>query len=274
MKRIIGVLVCVALLVTAGGCQQNGETTEASNQEEVSAAASGGTEASAEPIQPGEKLQNSFVKLWDGTGYEMDVTMLVESEEGLPPDTSENSKTTDGVMKYHYQVAVDQNTDRAMLLMEMPDGTVGHLVIDNQVCYKLNDEEKTVEKQTYPYNAYSFGQLYTTELFLGITRDLQLTDSGSREVKLGEAEKQELAFESYRFVPEEQASQSFQDMTVTYYFQQDKPFGEVVETARGKTTFVFQKVSDSIREPSVFEIPSDYTDVSANGNGAGQSLEN
>ena len=261
MRKALVWILWGAVLLTAGGCGQSEQVSEESVPEEPSLEAPSRVEESSEEIRLGEKLQNSFEKLWDSTSYEMEVTMLVESHEDRTSRTDDSGTEADGTMRYHYQVAVDQNSDRAMLLMEMPDGTTGHLLIDNRVCYKLDDAAKTYEQQTYPYNAYSFGQLYTTELFLGMTDFLQLCDSGSREVELTELKKQTLDFESYRFTPGEEVSEALQDMTVTYYFRSDIPVCEVVETEQGKTTFLFDYISDKVEDVSVFEIPADYSEV-------------
>ncbi len=262
MKKIVCILLCLLLPAVLTACSNSSqeESSAPSSAPESSAA----QEESSQEEVLGELLTDTFGKLQDGTGYYIDVTMIVEGGTNSTSSSENRQSSETERMSYHYQVAVDQNSDRAMLMMQMPDGTTGHLLIDNKVCYKLDDEAHTYMKQDYPYNAYSFGRLYTTDLYLGMMNYLHLDSSGTGDFRLSEDGKAAtLDYEKYRLTADEQESNPFQEAVITYYFKDRKPYAEVLETDKGKTTFLFTTVSDTVKDPSVFAIPEGYQEIPA-----------
>ena len=54
---------------------------------------------------------------------------------------------------------------------------------------------------------------------------------------------------------------SGEKITVTYYFKDEKPYSEVMQSERGKTVFLFRTVSDSIKDKDIFGISDDYSET-------------
>ena len=69
--------------------------------------------------------------------------------------------------------------------------------------------------------------------------------------------QEDMTFEKYHISSSEKNASS---ITITYYFNDDKPYAEVMQSDKGKTTFIFNSVSDSIADGSVFKVPSDYSE--------------
>ena len=264
MKKILTVVLTAMLMLLACACT-NGTAEDASSQAEKSVQPSKQEESSEEEKPRYDKLQNTFGRLWSGEYYYIDVRMIVESDQALI--SAEGGSEPEGdPSEYTYQIAVDQASDRAMLVMNMPDGTTGHLIINDHKCYKLDDQNKTYSEQEFPYNAKRFGEMYTTDIYLGMMNYLTPEGSGRKSFKASENDSPiELDYEQYRLTPDSDASDAVTEAHVTYYFRGDVPYAEVLETDKGRTTFVFNSITDKPGDGSIFELPTDYVQESSQG---------
>lgn len=255
MKKLICILLSLMLITLASACTNDtGEesVSELSTEEQSSEA----EESSEEEKPEYDKLRNTFGKLWSGDYYYIDVRMIVESADTTVSGQESGAEKTE----YSYQIAVDQISDRAMLNMNTPDGTTGHLLINGKKCYKLDDGNKEYSEQEYPYNAKRFGEIYTTDIYLGMMNYLTPESCGKKSFQADEqTAPEELDYEQYRLTPDSDASDAVTEAHITYYFKNDIPYAEVLETDKGKTTFIFKEITDKPVSYKIFELPSDYT---------------
>lgn len=262
MKRFLCVLMIAALIMLLCSCnnEQNNNSSDASDVSSASDEKSRQSDADSESsidYTLGKRLFNSFGKLWGGTAYYLDVGMTVE---GLSTTNEEGSvELSNQTYYYRFRIALDKEKKCAFLKMNMPDNTTGHLIIKDGKCYRLIDDEKAYQSQTYPGEVATFGEGYTTDQFLGVINNLQLSESGQESIRMPNEEKAFNAdYERYNYIPSDSASGSGASATVCYYFRDDVPCVEVFDTELGRTTFVIYEVSSTVPDQSVFDIPSDY----------------
>ena len=262
MKKIICVLISAAVMLMLCSCssENNDKPSDASKASSVSDERSRSSEAEPESsidYTLGKRLFSSFGKIWGSDTYYLDVGMTVE---GLSTTNEEGSvELSNKTNYYRFQIAIDKEKSCAFLKMSMPDNTTGHLVIKDGKCYNLADDEKTYQSQTYPEDINTFGKRYTTDGFLGVINNLQLSQSGKESIRMpNENESFDADYEKYNYIPADSAQGSGASATVCYYFRNDEPCVEVFDTDRGRTTFVFYKVSTDIPDRTVFDIPADY----------------
>ena len=280
MKRKTIIALCLSAVLAFTLCSCSGED----KKEEQSSADASKTESSAVsqdessslPDGMGELLYNSFGNLWSGETYYIDTTMAVESaslsfetsddtskEESETEESKEESSQTEkeNVIVYDYKIAVDQSRGLAMLNIQMPDGTKGHLILKDRICYKLDDEAKNYMSQSFTEDIKLFGEIYTTQLYLGMMNNIKLDSHGKADFEspyISEKEK-DLDYEKYILTPNSDASDAASKAYITYYFKNGVPFAELLETDLGNTTFIFHKISDKISDDSIFKIPDDYS---------------
>ena len=103
----------------------------------------------------------------------------------------------------------------------------------------------------YKKSIDSFIRAYTLDMNMGMSESLKIADSGTADFD----KQKELDFEKYNVVV---SGDSNEKITVTYYFKDGKPYAEVMQSDRGKTTFIFKTVSDTIKDQKIFEVSKDY----------------
>ncbi len=268
MKKIVCIIIGVLILWSCTACSQNsndeqsatgaeGSHTEKEISNDTSESFVSENSLSDTPEGMGEQLYNSFGKFWTGTYYYIDMVMRVE------PADQESSSDTAFVSEYNYKIAVDQDDELAMLNMTMPDGTTGHLIIKDGKCYKLDDKNKNYMVQDYPYSVKGFGELYTTDLYIGMMNHIMLEKQGKEDFKLSENENPvKLDFEKYKLTPDSESSDAVTEAYITYYFDNGKPYAQLLETDKGKTIFIFNEITDKRGSDNLFEIPGNYNEVS------------
>ena len=218
------------------GCSTGGTAESSVNSEEVPETES---EVSVQK-DTGELLESTFIKLWKSDTVDIEVTMTVEGKE-----------KTDEKQVYKYRIAGDKKNKNAMLEMEEPDGNKVHYIINENKIYDINDSEKTYNVLEYKKSIDSFIRAYTLDMNMGMSESLKIADSGTADFD----KQKELDFEKYNVVVSDGSSEK---ITVTYYFKDGKPYAEVMQSDRGKTTFIFKTVSDTIKDQKIFEVSKDY----------------
>jgi len=189
----------------------------------------------------GELLESTFMELWKSDTVDIEVSMTVEGEE------KSNEKQV-----YQYRIAGSKKNKKAILEMEEPDGKKVHYIINADNIYDIDDSEKTYTVSEYKKTVESFIKAYTTDMNMGMSESLKIADSGMTEF-----DGKELDFEKYNVKMSDGAGEN---ITVTYYFKDNKPYAEVMQSDRGKTTFTFKKVSDTIKDENIFKVSKDYSE--------------
>ena len=302
MKKKIIMALCLSAVLTFTMCSCSGGDKKEDKQSsaDVSKTESSAVqdESSSLPDGMGELLYNSFGSLWSGGTYYIETTMAVEpvslssgikkqeskkeeskteeskteeseTEESKTEETSEESKSeessqseNESVMVYNYKIAVDQDKELAMVDIKMPDETYGHLIIKDKKCCKLNDDTKSYMSQDFTENVKAFGEIYTTQLYLGMMNNIKLDSHGKADFESPYNEKEkDLDYEKYILTPDSDSSDAVSKAYITYYFKDGTPYAALLETDLGKTTFIFHKISNKISDDSIFRIPDDYTNA-------------
>ena len=220
------------------GCSTGGTAESSVNSEEVPETES---EVSVQK-DTGELLESTFVKLWKSDTVDIDVTMTVEGKE-----------KTDEKQVYKYRIAGDKKNKTAMLEMKESNGNKEHYIVNDSKIYDINDSEKTYNVLEYKKSIDSFIRAYTLDMNMGMSESLKIADSGTADFD----KQKELDFEKYNVVVSDGSSEK---ITVTYYFKDGKPYAEVMQSDRGKTTFIFKTVSDTIKDQKIFEVSKDYSE--------------
>ena len=233
MKKII---LFLSIILMLSGCSTGGTAESSVNSEEVPETES---EVSVQK-DTGELLESTFMKLWKSDTVDIEVTMTVEGKE-----------KTDEKQVYKYRLAGDKKNKNAMLEMEEPDGNKVHYIINENKIYDINDSEKTYSVSEYKKTVDGFIRAYTLDMDMGISESLKIADSGTADFD----KQKELDFEKYNVVV---SGDSNEKITVTYYFKDGKPYAEVMQSDRGKTTFIFKTVSDTLKDKKIFEVSKDY----------------
>ena len=189
----------------------------------------------------GELLESTFMELWKSDTVDIEVSMTVEGKE-----------KSSGKQVYQYRVAGSKKNKSAMLEMEEPDGKKVHYIINADKIYNINDSEKTYTVSEYKKTVDSFIKAYTTDMNLGMSESLKIADSGTADF-----DGKELDFEKYSVKMSDGAGEN---ITVTYYFKDNKPYAEVMQSDRGKTTFIFKKVSDTIKDENILKVSKDHSE--------------
>lgn len=189
----------------------------------------------------GELLESTFMELWKSDTVDIEVSMTVEGKE-----------KSSGKQVYQYRVAGSKKNKSAMLEMEEPDGKKVHYIINADKIYNIDDSEKTYTVSEYKKTVDSFIKAYTTDMNLGMSESLKIADSGTADF-----DGKELDFEKYNVKMSDGAGEN---ITVTYYFKDNKPYAEVMQSDRGKTTFTFKKVSDTIKDENILKVSKDHSE--------------
>ena len=137
-------------------------------------------------------------------------------------------------------------------------------------CYKLNDSKKEYETAVFENDARYFGEIYTTQIYLGTINNIVLESSGNKDITDNDtSEKIPVAYEQYRITSADEMASSSNvensnsgDIKITYYFRNGQPYSEILNSDRGQTVIRFRKVSDKISDNTIFDIPKDYTEIS------------
>ena len=135
--------------------------------------------------------------------------------------------------------------------MKESNGNKEHYIVNDSKIYDINDSEKTYNVLEYKKSIDSFIRAYTLDMNMGMSESLKIADSGTADFD----KQKELDFEKYNVVVSDGSSEK---ITVTYYFKDGKPYAEVMQSDRGKTTFIFKTVSDTIKDQKIFEVSKDY----------------
>ena len=233
MKKII---LFLSIILMLSGCSTGGTAESSVNSEEVSETES---EVSVQK-DTGELLESTFMKLWKSDTVDIEVTMTVESKEN-----------SDEKQVYTYRIAGDKKNKTAMLEMKESNGNKEHYIVNDSKIYDINDSEKTYNVLEYKKSIDSFIRAYTLDMNMGMSESLKIADSGTADFD----KQKELDFEKYNVVVSDGSSEK---ITVTYYFKDGKPYAEVMQSDRGKTTFIFKTVSDTIKDQKIFEVSKDY----------------
>ena len=233
MKKII---LFLSIILMLSGCSTGGTAESSVNSEEVPETES---EVSVQK-DTGELLESTFMKLWKSDTVDIDVTMTVEGKE-----------KTDEKQVYKYRIAGDKKNKTAMLEMKESNGNKEHYIVNDSKIYDINDSEKTYNVLEYKKSIDSFIRAYTLDMNMGMSESLKIADSGTADFD----KQKELDFEKYNVVV---SGDSNEKITVTYYFKDGKPYAEVMQSDRGKTTFIFKTVSDTLKDKKIFEVSKDY----------------
>ena len=236
MKKIF-IFFMAALVLGMSGCSGSSESLVDVSEYSIVA-------ESPEKIKKdmGELFEQTFVELWKSDVIYIDVEMTVENNE--------NSGQKD---VYKYVLASDKNKKKAMINMQQPDNKKLHCIIENDKIYDINDSEKTYKVSEYKNTMDDFIRAYTKDMNLGVSESIKLSEDGMTNFN----GQEDMTFEKYHISSSEKNASS---ITITYYFKDDKPYAEVMQSDKGKTTFIFNSVSDSIADGSVFKVPSDYSE--------------
>lgn len=190
----------------------------------------------------GELFEKTFVELWKSDVIYIDVEMTVENNE--------NSEKKD---VYQYTLAGDKNKKTAMINMNQPDDKKLHCIIENDKIYYINDSEKTYKISEYKNTIDEFIKTYTKDMNLGASESMKFYEDGMTDFNgLGN-----ITFEKYNVLS---SDKSVSSINITYYFKDDIPYAEIMQSDKGKTTFMFNAVSDKIADSSIFKIPSEYSE--------------
>ena len=249
MKRTAFKLLMLLMIIsavcfcTACGNDSSEETVSRQSSSEPES-----TDVSEEP-EPPTLLKSTFGTLYSGETYAIETDITVES--ALAPASGNH---------YHLKIAVDKTVQKAMLYMNIEDGSVNHIIIKDGQSYNLNDTDKNYTVQVFEDSIDLFAKLYTSELYIGLTEPLEMTESGEKKITLN-GKEQTAAYEKYKMVNQEETYNKTEEAYITYYFIKGQPCMETMETASGKTTFVFQNISDKITDKTIFDIPAEYERV-------------
>ena len=247
MKRFIIILLMASFVLMFSGCGSNGNDENSGTSSTVSGEVS---QESTEPVQE-TRLSKCFGELYSQDEYYISTDIFVVSSSS--PET---------VSKYALQIVADNKNNAAMMYMTPSQGETVHIVIKDGFSYNINEETDTCAQQIFTDDVSSFTSSYTTELYLGITENLTLKETGEKEVTIeGTDKKQKLYFEKYSMTGGEEESLA-DSMSITYYFDGSTPKMEVMETAAGKTVFVFDEVASKIKDRSVFDVKAVVTSTS------------
>ena len=244
MKRKIIAMLCVmTLALSFGGCKgQEGQPSE--KPSEPSAESSVESSAAEELTQ----LEKTFGVIDQSDQLYIVTDMKVESNS-----SQEESS------RYHMTIAADKKQQQASLEMKIDDKTEMHIIIKDGKSYLLNDQDKTYTVRKFEDTVEGFTDMYTKELYLGVTEPLQLVEKGEQKIQPDTSEKEtNTVFEKYRLTGEAEHSASADEAYITYYFLHDAPYYEVLETSEGKTTFSFTAASGTLTVNGAFDIPKDY----------------
>lgn len=248
MKRIFILCLIMASAILCSSCSTDKEDEKQSSSPSVSFVQSSDEQSSKEEK---DLLKESFGSLFASEEYYIETEFTVES-----------SSSTLDFTEYNLIVAADRNNQSAMIDMTMTDGQRAHMLVRNNYSYRIDDEKQTYTKQPYTEDIGELLSLYTKELYLGITEPLIFDSSGKETIKpFADGEEIQADYLRYRMSPEEQSSESADEVFITYYFSGDKPVMEVMEKVGGKTTFVFMNLSEKINDRSVFDINNSYVEA-------------
>ena len=234
LKKII--LLCGIILMLAG-CSSGKEESSKEISEYMPAEVP--QEVSVQR-DTGELLESTFMELWKSDTVYIDTEMTVEGN-------------SDEKSMYKYIIAGDKKNGLAVLEMEQPDGKKVHYIINSKKIYDIDDAEKNYSTEDYGKTVGEFIDIYTKDMNLGISESLKLSDSGTSKF-----EGKEMEFEKYDV---RVSGDSSEKITVTYYFKDEKPYSEVMQSERGKTVFLFKTVSDSIKDKDIFKISDEYSET-------------
>ena len=267
MKRSLILLLSFISLITFTSCSPE---TEDSSQEsgEKTSIVSGKSESSVNELSDSDYLlMKSFGELWMSDQYYIDVKMKVEydpsklesnavpeSETASETDLSSVSDSSSGLttVNYDYIIAVDNESNKAGLIMNSDKGSKCSVVKDNYL-YEINHANKTYTKELYTLNASDFGQNHTTRVCLGLINKCSFQNTGNTVYN-----GKDVIFEKYKLDSSNNSGQSF----VTYYFEKSgKPVAEVYQRDNGMSTFEFRVISKTILVKDILEVPSDYKEV-------------
>lgn len=243
MKRML-LVVMILLLAVSAGCMVKSDEESSQNVSEI-------VESSEEVSVKkdiGELLENTFIRLWESDKIYIDVKMTVQ-ENGQSTDESDKSEKS----VYQYIIAADKKQKLAMLNMEQSDDSKVHYVINGNKIYDINDDEKSYQLIDYEDTIEDFIKAYTKNMNLGISESMVLSESGTTKFD----GKENIEFEKYNVSVSDNTSK----ITITYYFKDGQPYAEVMQSDRGKTTFMFQTVSDKISNAEIFKVSSEYSDA-------------
>ncbi len=273
MKRPLVLLLFVVTLVSFASCTP--ETPEDSQESggNISAVSEASENSVKELSDSDYLLMKSFGELWLSDQYYIDVKMKVEydpsklesaavpesktssgSESSSGTKSSSGSESSAGLttVNYDYIIAVDNEANKAGLIMNSDKGSKCSVVKDNYL-YEINHANKTYTKEPYSLNASDFGQNYTTRICLGLINKCSFQNTGNTVYN-----GKDVIFEKYNIENSKTSGQS----VVTYYFEKNgKPVAEVYQTGSGMTTFEFRVVSKTILVKDILEVPADYKEV-------------
>ncbi len=243
MKRSIIIIVSMAAILLFSGCAS--EVKEESSDKT--------SQASVQTSEGSDQVQLTKTESFFGGLYKQD-------EYSITADISVVSTASpDDVSRYALKIAADFRNNAAMMHITPSEGEKVHIIIKDGFSYNISEEQGTCTQQKFNDEISSFTSLYTTELYLGISENLELIESGSREVSPdGSSKKQKLFYEKFRLTGKDESSGA-DDVSITYYFDGDTPKTEVMETAAGNTTFVFKEISSKIKDRSIFDVDADVT---------------
>lgn len=260
-------LIGMTLLISAGACSSDTKTESSEESEAVSASSDSSedtTQESSDTAPVSRLLDQTFGKLWNNPTYWITADMIVETEVFGASDTSEN---TPAVSAYHYTVTVDRKQNRGMVNMTYPDQSNVHLIIKGGQLYDINDKDKVYSTQTFEEPLGTFGEAWTTKLSLGVTENLVYQSGGAANFTDPlTSETTEVTYETYCLssvssIASDDSSDGSDEMTFTYYFKDQQPIAEVMQTRQGKTTFLFREIYDSVSDQSVFLIDKEYQEI-------------
>ena len=243
MKRVLFIVLSLVTVLLCTACHQDDSSAKTSSGESSGVQSQ---EESSEP-EPDTLLAASFGKLYKGQTYYIETDMKVESI------SSSGSSSY-----YHMTIAIDKSAAQGMLSMTIENGSENHIIIRDGQSYNLNDTLKTYTVQAFEDSIDLFAGLYTSELYLGLTKPLTMTDTGHQVITLDGKEKN-VIYEKYKMAAQTELSGSTEDAYITYYFDDGKPCMEMMEAVSGKTTFIFRQISDQIPDKKIFDIPAGYT---------------
>ncbi len=245
MKKRICLFLSLTVLLLFSSCSKNPEPDHSDETSQVSSQeASPVPEESSDPMK-GAILPSVLGFLQDGSSYYLKAEMKVE-KTGKPDQSKQ----------YQLLIAVDLQKNTAMVFAEMPDETI-HVLVKNKMSYRIHDEEKSYSVQRFTGGLASLAKSYTSDLYLGVTTGLSLIESGKASITLTDGSAPVSAdYEKFEML---NTVSSTDALYFTYYYIQQKPVMEIMETSSGKTTYIFREISDTIKDTSVFSLPSDYT---------------
>ena len=118
MKKIVCILLCLLLPAVLTACSNSSqeESSAPSSAPESSAA----QEESSQEEVLGELLTDTFGKLQDGTGYYIDVTMIVEGGTNSTSSSENRQSSETERMSYHYQAICSSTIRSAINWMTKP----------------------------------------------------------------------------------------------------------------------------------------------------------